>query len=270
MIYTLVLKEQETLLSFNSVTEFTENQSGTISTYETEKGFPISDNIVFANPKFSISGVLSYFNSPSREIILVDGKFEVREGDVGIETHVELEKKVRDIFKLKTPFSIVKSTDLNDIYGTEVERVESCLIETLSFPYSSTSTGAIYPKLGIVQITTAKVIEEVVANPTAQLIPKDKVATQESVAQSKENDTTKLPDGGKSTDPETVKKAFENDPEAAAKLASVNSQEEWLRSEAAAIRERNRLIDEGGRGADKRYVIRKTTSGFIVIDNNKN
>lgn len=249
MIYTLVLNKEETLLSFSSVTEFTENQSGTISTYETEKGFPITDNIVFANPKFSISGILSYFNSPSREIILVNGKFEVVDGDTAVESHVELEKKVRDIFKLKTPFSIVKSTDINDIYGTEVDRIDSCLIETLSFPYSSGSTGAIYPKLGIVQITTAKVIEEVVVNPIAQLIPKDKVATPESVAQANATGLETPPDGSKGGDPKKEIGAGSSDPQDAADYKRVNDKVESSMEYKEAVKKSARLIRE----EDKNY-----------------
>jgi len=262
MIYTFLLPD-ETLVSFNSVTEFTENQSGNISTYETESGFPISDNIVFENPMFNMSGILSYFNTPTREIVLLDGEFQVIEGAVGVETHIELEGKIRDIFRKKQPFTILKSTDINDIFGTEVERVESCLIGKLSFPYTAEQTGAVYPKMTITQITVSKVVEEDVPNATPQVIPLKKVATKEQVAQAKEAGATKMPDGDKATDPTTTKKAFENDPEAEAQLQKRLSVSESNMNYANAIRERARLIREGASPSSV-FVVATGNGGYVV------
>lgn len=249
MIYTFVIDETTELLSFDSVTNFSEKQSAQVSTYTTENGFPINDNIVFNNPKFSLSGVLSYYNSIDREIILVNGVFQLSENSEPDLSPADLEKTVRDIYLSKTPFDIVKSTDINDIFGTEVDRIKYCVISDLDFPYSSTQHGAVFPQMQITQLTVATVVEEVVPNATPQLIPKSKVATNEDVAQSKLDADTAAnassPDGVKSGDPNLGKKAYENDPEAVKALAKRQGVVESNMNYAQAIRERARRISEG-------------------------
>ncbi len=248
MIYTFVIDETTELLSFDSVTSFTETQKAQVATYQNENGFPINDNIVFNNPTFSLNGILSYYNSIDREIILVNGVFEISEGTENL-TPADLEEKVRSVYLSKTPFDIVKSTDINDIFGSEVDRIRNCVISDLTFPYSAGQHGAVFPQMNITQLTTTKVIEESLPNAIPQLIPKSKVATNEDVAQSKldaeQSEKASSPDGMKSSDPNTAKKAFENDPEAIKSLAKRQSVVESLMSEAQANAEMARRIASG-------------------------
>ena len=66
MIYTLVIKndqgEAESYLTFDSVTSYSENWSGTVSKSTVEYGFPIADHINIENPVFNISGLLSEYS----------------------------------------------------------------------------------------------------------------------------------------------------------------------------------------------------------------
>lgn len=205
MIYTLLLPD-DTLLSFSSVTEFSESYSANITSYETQVGFPITDNMVLNNPTFSMSAILSYYNSPTREILLVDGQFQVVDNsdvDTPIENQIELEGKVKRLWSEKIPFSIIKSTNLNDILGSELERYESCLLANLELPQTSGVSGAIFPKLSITKIRLTTVIEEEVPNASPNLIAKSQVATKEEV-KAAEDTKAVAPDGGKPDEPSSI------------------------------------------------------------------
>lgn len=198
MIYTLLLPD-DTLLSFSSVTDFSESYSANITSYETQVGFPITDNMVLNNPTYSMSAILSYYNSPTREIVLVDGEFQVVENnslDTPLENQVELEAKVKRLWSEKIPFSVIKSTNLLDILGSELERYESCLLSSLELPQSSGVSGAIFPKLSITKIRLTTVLEEEVPNASPNLIAKSQVATKEEVKAAEGTDSVS-PDGGK-------------------------------------------------------------------------
>lgn len=197
MIYTLLLPD-DSLLSFDAVTEYSESYSANISSYETQVGFPITDNMTLNNPEYSFSGILSYYNSPTREIQLIDGEFQVVETseEKPIENQVELEQKVKVLWEDKKPFSIIKSSSIIDIFGTELERIDYCLLSNLTLPEQSGVSGAIFPRLSITKVRMAVVVEEDVQNATPQLIKKDTVATQEQVKKAEEAAAT-APDKGK-------------------------------------------------------------------------
>ena len=184
MIYTFLLPDNS-LISFDSVTEFSESMSASVTSYEVEAGFPISDNMVLSNPKFTINGILSYYNSPKRELILRDGEFVLVDNveSVTESIHIELEKKIRGLMTDKTPFIIIKSTSLFDILGTEVERIPNCLLESNNFNYSPTESGAVFPKMSIQQVRLSVVEETEMVNATPALIPKARVADKQQVAQ---------------------------------------------------------------------------------------
>lgn len=184
MIYTFLLPDNS-LISFDSVTEFSESMSASVTSYEVEAGFPISDNMVLSNPKFTINGILSYYNSPKRELILRDGEFVLVDNveSVTESIHIELENKIRGLMTDKTPFIIIKSTSLFDILGTEVERIPNCLLESNNFNYSPTESGAVFPKMSIQQVRLSVVEETEMVNATPALIPKARVADKQQVAQ---------------------------------------------------------------------------------------
>lgn len=221
MIYTLLLPD-DTLLSFSSVTDFSESYSANITSYETQVGFPITDNMVLNNPTYSMSAILSYYNSPTREIVLVDGEFQVIENnslDTPLENQVELEAKVKRLWSEKIPFSVIKSTNLLDILGSELERYESCLLSSLELPQSSGVSGAIFPKLSITKIRLTTVLEEEVPNASPNLIAKSQVATKEEVKAS-EDTASVAPDGGKADEASSVNGIQERTGDPETKLAA--------------------------------------------------
>ena len=194
MIYTFLLPDN-TLISFDAVTEFGETISASITSYEVEDGFPINDNMVLANPEFSINGILSYYNSPQREIVLVDGEFVLSESSTPSpeKIHIELEERIRGLMKNKTPFSIIKSESLTDVISTEYERVPNCLLKGLNFQYTASESGAVFPKMTIQQVRLSTVEETEMQNATPSLIPKERVADKAQVAQAKKDDSATDP-----------------------------------------------------------------------------
>ena len=194
MIYTFLLPDQS-LISFDSVTEFGESLSASITSYEVEQGYPISDNMVLTNPSFSINGILSYYNSNEREVVLQDGVFVLVDGQAPIVTavHIELETKVRNLMTMKIPFTIIKSESFLDVMSTEVERIPNCLLSDLSFQYTPTESGAVFPKMTIKQVRLAVVEETEMTNTTPALIPKARVADKQQVAQAQAEASTTDP-----------------------------------------------------------------------------
>lgn len=212
MIYSLIINGSDEVISFSSVTDFTESLSATVTMHETEVGFPVSDNVVFSNPEFSISGVFSYYNSMTREIILENGEFVVREFNSKaspVESHVDIEKRIRAVYESKQPFSIIKSTSLDDVTGTEVDRIKSCVMRGLTFNTTSDRHGAVFPSMQIVQVRQAEILEEDVPNAKPQIVPiVDKSATSTNVKQTTESGTNNQPNP-LSSDPTAAKKEAE-------------------------------------------------------------
>lgn len=267
MIYSLRIASTDEIISFSSVTDFSENLSATVTMHETEVGFPISDNVVFSNPEFSISGVFSYYNSADRQIFLVDGEFVVRQDDnKPVETHIDIEKKIRNIYESKQPFSIIKSTSLDDISGTEVDRINSCVMRGLVFNTTADRHGAVFPSMQIVQVRQATVLEESVPNATPQIVPVlDKNATSTTAKQSTDNDTSNEPNQ-KSEDKTTAEKAIKGDPEAIKRLADKKSELASLSSQQALQEEINAARRAGNPAAAKwRLIPSPNTGGWTIL-----
>lgn len=267
MIYSLLINGSDEVISFSSVTDFTESLSATVTMHETEVGFPISDNVVFSNPEFSISGVFSYYNSMTREIILENGEFVVREFSSKaspVESHVDIEKRIRNVYESKKPFSIVKSTSLNDVTGTEVDRIKSCVMRGLTFNTTSDRHGAVFPSMQIVQVRQAEVLEEDVPNAKPQIVPiADKSATSTTVKQSSE--TTETTPNEKPTSQTVADKAVRGDPEALKLLAKAQSAQDSNMVQANIWRSITREAEAGNNLARRWSVIPSSNEGGWTI-----
>lgn len=265
MIYSLRVASTEEIISFSSVTDFSENLSATVTMHETEVGFPISDNVVFSNPEFSISGVFSYYNSMNREIVLVDGEFVVRdESNNPVETHIDIEKKIRNIYESKQPFSIIKSTSLDDISGTEVDRIVGCVMRGLVFNTTADRHGAVFPSMQIVQVRQATVLEEDVPNAIPQIVPiLDKNAASTAAKQSSE--TTETTPNEKPTSQTVADKAVRGDPEALKLLAKAQSAQDSNMVQANLWRSITREAEAGNNLARRWTVIPSSNEGGWTI-----
>lgn len=267
MIYSLRIASTDEIISFSSVTDFSENLSATVTMHETEVGFPISDNVVFSNPEFSISGVFSYYNSADRQIFLVDGEFVVRQDDnKPVETHIDIEKKIRNIYESKQPFSIIKSTSLDDISGTEVDRIDSCVMRGLVFNTTADRHGAVFPSMQIVQVRQATVLEEDVPNAIPQIVPiLNQNATSTTAKQATESGTDKPPNEP-ATSQTAADKAVKGDPEAIKRLSKAMSEAESKMVQANLWKSINAQIKSGDTKAYEWDVLPSpNTGGWVII-----
>lgn len=266
MIYSLRIASTDEIISFSSVTDFSENLSATVTMHETEVGFPISDNVVFSNPEFSISGVFSYYNSMNREIILVDGEFVIRdESNNPVETHIDIEKKIRNIYESKQPFSIIKSTSLDDISGTEVDRIDSCVMRGLVFNTNADRHGAVFPSMQIVKVRQATVLEEDVPNAIPQIVPiLNQNATTTTAKQATESGTDKTPNEPP-TSQTAADKAVKGDPEAIKRLSKAMSDADSKMVQANLWKSINAQIKAGNTKAYEWDVIPSPNTGGWVI-----
>lgn len=266
MIYSLRIASTDEIISFSSVTDFSENLSATVTMHETEVGFPISDNVVFSNPEFSISGVFSYYNSMNREIILVDGEFVVRdESNNPVETHIDIEKKIRNVYESKQPFSIIKSTSLDDISGTEVDRIDSCVMRGLVFNTTADRHGAVFPSMQIVQVRQATVLEEDVPNAIPQIVPiLNQNATSTTAKQATESGTDKPPNEP-ATSQTVADKAVKGDPEAVKRLSKAMSEAESKMVQANLWKSINAQIKSGNTNAYEWDVLPSPNTGGWTI-----
>lgn len=267
MIYSLRIASTDEIISFSSVTDFSENLSATVTMHETEVGFPISDNLVFSNPEFSISGVFSYYNSMNREIILVNGEFVVRdESNNPVETHIDIEKKIRNIYESKQPFSIIKSTSLDDISGTEVDRIDSCVMRGLVFNTTADRHGAVFPSMQIVQVRQATVLEESVPNAIPQIVPiLNQNATSTTAKQATESGTDKPPNDP-ATSQTAADKAVKGDPESIKRLSKAMSEAESKMVQANLWKSINAQIKSGNTKAYEWDVLPSpNTGGWVII-----
>ena len=235
MIYTFLLPDNS-LISFDSVTEFSESMSASVTSYEVEAGFPISDNMVLSNPKFTINGILSYYNSPKRELILRDGEFVLVDNveSVTESIHIELEKKIRGLMIDKTPFIIIKSTSLFDILGTEVERIPNCLLDNNSFNYSPTESGAVFPKMSIQQVRLSVVEETEMVNATPALIPKARVADKQQVGQAQAEASATKPNDQNAKNPNVKESGNTDNAEAKRRTLALEDKADQVGSFARA------------------------------------
>lgn len=267
MIYSLRIASTDEIISFSCVTDFSENLSATVTMHETEVGFPISDNLVFSNPEFSISGVFSYYNSMNREIILVNGEFVVRdESNNPVETHIDIEKKIRNIYESKQPFSIIKSTSLDDISGTEVDRIDSCVMRGLVFNTTADRHGAVFPSMQIVQVRQATVLEEDVPNAIPQIVPiLNQNATSTTAKQATDSGTDKPPNEP-ATSQTSADKAVKGDPEAIKRLSKAMSEAESKMVQANLWKSINAQIKSGNTKAYEWDVLPSpNTGGWVII-----
>ena len=248
MIYTFLLPDNS-LISFDSVTEFSESMSASVTSYEVEAGFPISDNMVLSNPKFTINGILSYYNSPKRELILRDGEFVLVDNveSVTESIHIELEKKIRGLMIDKTPFIIIKSTSLFDILGTEVERIPNCLLDNNSFNYSPTESGAVFPKMSIQQVRLSVVEETEMVNATPALIPKARVADKQQVAQAQAEASATKPNDPSVKNPNVKESGNTGNSTAKDLTLAANAREEELTKLGNAMDKRADQIEAPGK-----------------------
>ena len=173
MIYTLIVKNDqgkaESYLTFESVSSYSENWSGTVSKSTVESGFPIADHINIENPVFNISGVLSEYSifKDDREIFWNGEDFVQASENNSESSHLVAKDYLIKTTKKGTVITLLESKTnsfLSDgaqryekILSGKINEYNNCVITDLSFEVSdNTQNSAIRVSMKIEQLNIAR------------------------------------------------------------------------------------------------------------------
>lgn len=173
MIYTLIVKNDqgkaESYLTFESVSSYSENWSGTVSKSTVESGFPIADHINIENPVFNISGVLSEYSifKDDREIFWNGEDFVQASENTSESSHLVAKDSLIKTTKEGTVITLLESRTnsfLSDgaqryekILSGKINEYNNCVITDLSFEVSeNTQNSAIKVSMKIEQLNIAR------------------------------------------------------------------------------------------------------------------
>jgi len=176
MIYTIVVKNDqgkfERYLTFESVSSYSENWSGTVSKSTVESGFPIADHINIENPVFNISGVLSEYSifKDDREIFWNGEDFVQASENNSDDSHLVAKdylikiliplfySHIITLLESKTN-SFLSNGDqrYEKILSGKINEYNNCVITDLSFEVSeNTQNSAIKVSMKIEQLNIAR------------------------------------------------------------------------------------------------------------------
>lgn len=173
MIYTIVVKNDQgkaqSYLTFESVSSYSENWSGTVSKSTVEYGFPIADHINIENPVFNISGVLSEYSifKDDREIFWNGEDFVQASENDSEDSHLVAKDYLIKTTKEGTVITLLESKTnsfLSDgtqryekIRSGTTKEYDNSIITDLSFEVSeNTQNSSIRVSMKIEQLNIAR------------------------------------------------------------------------------------------------------------------
>ena len=235
MIYTIVVKndqgEAESYLTFESVSSYSENWSGTVSKSTVEYGFPIADHINIENPVFNISGVLSEYSifKDDREIFWNGEDFVQASENNSDDSHLVAKDYLIKTTKEGTVITLLESKT-NSFLSDGVQRYEKILsgatkeydnsvITDLSFEVSeNTQNSSIRVSMKIEQLNIARTQTTKLTEQEMQkaIIPKVAKTSVNAGSATTSTSTAANPKSvsEKTTDVSSVKKEMNIPPEA--------------------------------------------------------
>lgn len=173
MIYAIVVNNEQgdakNFLTFESISSYSENWSGTVSKSTVESGFPVADHINIENPVFNISGVLSAYSifRDDREIYWNGEDFVQASENTSESPHLIAKDFLIKTTKGGTVITLIESKT-NSFLSDENQRYEkirsgltkeynNCVITDLSFEVSeNTQNSAIRVSMKIEQLNIAR------------------------------------------------------------------------------------------------------------------
>lgn len=215
MLY-VIKTENNDVIVFDSVTSFSEQYQGSVTSHPVEDGSKISDHVITNNVKFKIQGVVSDYNFYNPLKDFVNTPVPAYDFDrTSYLNSLDQDGRVRDIaedipddysgkdssssFSVKASASVVKAKlieifnkklavtvlEYNPTGGAgEIKSYTNCIITDISFETNPESGYAIYPNISIEQISVVPV--KVVQAEAARIIP-TVVAAQAAADASKGN-----------------------------------------------------------------------------------
>lgn len=173
MIYAIVVNNEQgdtkNFLTFESISSYSENWSGTVSKSTVESGFPVADHINIENPVFNISGVLSAYSifRDDREIYWNGEDFVQASENTSESPHLIAKDYLIKTTKGGTVITLIESktnsflSDGNQRYekirSGLTKEYNNCVITDLSFEVSENNqNSAIRVSMKIEQLNIAR------------------------------------------------------------------------------------------------------------------
>lgn len=191
MIYAIIVNNDQGVakncLTFESISSYSENWSGTVSKSTVESGFPIADHINIENPVFNISGVLSEYSifRDDREIYWNGEDFVQALENTSESPHLIAKDFLIKTVKGGTVITLIESK-INSFLSNGTQKYEkirsgltkeynNCVITDLSFEVSeNTQNSAIKVSMKIEQLNIARTETTLLSDQEMQkeIIPK--------------------------------------------------------------------------------------------------
>lgn len=282
MIYAIVVNNEQgdakNFLTFESISSYSENWSGTVSKSTVESGFPVADHINIENPVFNISGVLSAYSifRDDREIYWNGEDFVQASENTSESTHLIAKDYLIKTTKGGTVITLIESKT-NSFLSDENQRYEkirsgltkeynNCVITDLSFEVSENNqNSAIRVSMKIEQLNIARTETTQLSEQEMQkeIIPKvAKTSTNAGTsATSTTNDATTKPKNvaEKESDVSAVKSEMNIPPEA----------RKQMKDNEAAKRAYDTVEGLAKTDSQRDFRLKNVNGGVIIEDRSK-
>lgn len=228
MIYTIVKKRDdgsvESVISFDSVRDFSESWTATATSQTTEYGFNLTDNINIESPEFSLSGILSSYSiyNNDSEIFWDGNGFKTTEERIPL-YHINFREQVLNVFRQRSVVSLLESE--NNSFSPNYEQryseiregfnreISNCVILSLDISYldNSSSAFSIAMKLRRIDVATVTTMQlsENEMTPELRMLTVNSTTTSTNTSTSTDPNTEGV--AGKPTDPSKIKETSEKD-----------------------------------------------------------
>lgn len=280
MIYTIVVKndqgEAESYLTFESVSSYSENWSGTVSKSTVEYGFPIADHINIENPVFNISGVLSEYSifKDDREIFWNGEDFVQASENTSESSHLIAKDYLIKTTKEGTVITLLESKT-NSFLSNGIQRYEkirsgltkeydNSVITDLSFEVSeNTQNSSIRVSMKIEQLNIARTQTTKLTEQEMQkaIIPKVAKTSVNAGSATTSTSTAANPKSvsEKTTDVSSIKKEMNIPPEA----------RKQMEDNEAAKRAYNTVEGLAKTDSQRDFRLKNVNGGVIIEDRDK-
>lgn len=282
MIYAIVVNNEQgdakNFLTFESISSYSENWSGTVSKSTVESGFPVADHINIENPVFNISGVLSAYSifRDDREIYWNGEDFVQASENTSESPHLIAKDFLIKTTKGGTVITLIESktnsflSDGNQRYekirSGLTKEYNNCVITDLSFEVSENNqNSAIRVSMKIEQLNIARTETTQLSEQEMQkeIIPKvAKTSTNAGTsATSTTNDATTKPKNvaEKESDVSAVKSEMNIPPEA----------RKQMKDNEAAKRAYDTVEGLAKTDSQRDFRLKNVNGGVIIEDRSK-
>lgn len=228
MIYTIIKKRDdgsvESVISFDSVRDFSESWTATATSQTTEYGFNLTDNINIESPEFSLSGIISSYSlyNTGSEIVWDGVNFKTADERSPL-YHLNFRKQILDVFQKRSVVSLVES-ELNSFSTNPDEKyselkqgydreIPNCVILSLDISYLDNSSSAFsiamkLRRIDVATVTTMQLTEDEMT-PELRMLTVNSTTTSTSTSTSTDPSTEGV--AGKPADPSKTKEAVKKE-----------------------------------------------------------